>query len=79
MHLSKGEVEETAVADQRNLTAKASIADIAVEEENDWQENVRKLGQSHVMSARTVHTSVMRTVKISKKSARCVNKQFSSE
>jgi hypothetical protein len=32
-----------AAADQRNLNAMASIADITAEVENDWQERVRKL------------------------------------
>jgi hypothetical protein len=37
------------VADQRNLNAKASIADITAEIENDQLENVRKLSQVNIM------------------------------
>jgi hypothetical protein len=47
--------------------------------ENDWRENVRKLAQAHDVLARAVHGALMRTAKFSKKLARCVNKQFSSE
>jgi hypothetical protein len=51
MPLSKGKVGETAAAaDQRNLTAKAFIADIAAEVENDWRESVMKLAQAHDVS-----------------------------
>ncbi len=32
-----------AAADQRHLSAKASIADIAAKVESGWRENVRKL------------------------------------
>ncbi len=67
-----------AAADQRNLITKAS-ADIAAEGENDRRENVRKLAQAHDVSARTVYAAVMRTAKLSKRSARCVNKWFSME
>jgi hypothetical protein len=66
-------------ADQRNLIAKASIADIAAEVENDQREHVKKLAQAHDMSARIVYSVLMSMAKISKKSARCVNKQFSME
>jgi hypothetical protein len=44
-----------AAADQRNLTAKASIANITTEVENDRQENVKKLAQAQNMLAKTVH------------------------
>jgi hypothetical protein len=64
-------------ADQRNLNTKASIADMATELENDRQENVRKLAQALDMSARTVFTALMKTAKLSKKSARWVKKRFS--
>jgi hypothetical protein len=50
-----------ATADQRNLTAKPSIADIATEEENDWRESVRKLAQAHDVLVKTVHAALMRT------------------
>ncbi len=47
--LLKGKVGEPALAaaDQRNLAAKASIADIAAEVENDQQESVIKLTKAH--------------------------------
>jgi hypothetical protein len=68
----KGEVEETAAADadQRNFKTKASIADMAAELENDQQEKVTKLSQAHDVSARTVYTALIRTSRLSKKSAR---------
>jgi hypothetical protein len=68
-----------AAADQRNLITKASIADIAAEGENDRREDVRKLAQAYDMSARTVYAALMRTAKLWKRSARCVNKWFSME
>ncbi len=37
----------SAAEDQGNLSAKASIADMAAEVENDWRENVSKLAQAH--------------------------------
>ncbi len=58
-------------ADQRNLNTKAA------ELENDWQENVRKLAQALDVSARTVYAALMRTAKLSKKSARWVIKRLS--
>ncbi len=60
-----------AAADQRNLNTKASIANMATELENDWRENVSKLAQSLDVSARTVYAALMRTAKLSKKSAMC--------
>ncbi len=68
-----------AAADQRNLFTKASIADIAADWENDRLENVRKLAQAYDVSARTVYAALMRTAKLSKRSARCVNIWFSME
>jgi hypothetical protein len=68
-----------AAADQRNLITKASITNIIAEGENDRRENVRKLAQAHDMLARTVYAALMRTAKLSKRSARCVNKWFSME
>ncbi len=64
-------------ADQRNFNTKASIADMAAELENDQRENVRKLAQTLDVSARTVYAALMRTAKLSKKSARWVKKRFS--
>jgi hypothetical protein len=65
------------VAYQRNLNTKASIADMAAELENDQRENVRKLAQALDVSARTVYATLVRTAKLSKKSARWVKKRFS--
>ncbi len=67
------------MVDQRNLNTKASITDMAAEVENDRRENVRKLAESHDVSARTVYAALMRTAKLSKKSARWVNKRSSLE
>ncbi len=50
---------------------------MAAELENDRRENVRKLAQAVDVSARTVYAALMRTVKLSKKSARWVKKRFS--
>jgi hypothetical protein len=55
---------------------------MAAELENDRRENVRKLSQEHDVSARTgrtVYAALMRTAKLSKKSARWVKKCFSLE
>ncbi len=52
---------------------------MAAEVENDQRENVRKLAQAHDVSARTVYAALMRTTKLSKKSARWVNKRSSLE
>ncbi len=52
---------------------------MAAKLENDRRENVRKLTQALDVSARTVYNALMRTAKLSKKSARCVNKWFSLE
>jgi hypothetical protein len=67
------------VADQKKLTARALFADSAAEVENDRRESVRKLSQAHDVTARTVYAALMRTAKLLKKSARCVNKWFSLE
>ncbi len=66
-----------AAADRRNFNTKASIANMAAELENDWQENVRKLAQALDVSSTTVYTALMRTAKLSKKSTRWVKKRFS--
>jgi hypothetical protein len=54
--LSKGEIGEraAAAADQRNLNATVSIAEIAAEVENDRQESAMKLAQDHDVSDKTV-------------------------
>ncbi len=77
--LSKDKVKERAAADQRKLTARALIADIAAEVENDRRESVRKLTQAHDVSAITVYAALMRTAKLLKKSGICVKKWFSLE
>ncbi len=51
---SKGEVVETAVADQRNFAANASIAGMAAEMENDRRES-QNTCSAHDVLARTVH------------------------
>jgi pyridoxal/pyridoxine/pyridoxamine kinase len=50
---------------------------MAAELENDRQKNVRKLTQALDMSAKMVYAALMRTAKLSKKSARWVKKRFS--
>jgi hypothetical protein len=50
---------------------------MAAKVENDRRENVRKLAQALSVSARRVYATLMRMVKLSKKSARWVKKQFS--
>jgi hypothetical protein len=50
-----------AAANQRNLTSKASIFDMAAKVENDRQESVKKLAQAHDVLAKTVHAAVMTT------------------
>ncbi len=52
-------------ADQRNLTAAVSIADITAEVENDCQERVMKLAQAHGVSAKTVHTALHKDLPLS--------------
>ncbi len=52
---------------------------MATEVENDRRENVRKLAQLQDVLARTVYAALMRTAKLSKKSARWVNKRSSLE
>ncbi len=47
---------------------------MAAELENDRRENVMKLAQALRMSARRVYAALMRTAKLSKKSARWVKK-----
>ncbi len=52
---------------------------MAAELENDRRENVRKLAQALSVSARRIYAILMRTAKLSKKSARWVKKRFSFE
>ncbi len=52
---------------------------MAAESENDRRENVRKLSQALDVLVRMVYTALMRTAKLSKKSARWVKKRFSLE
>jgi hypothetical protein len=72
LSIEKVKKKTTAAADQRNLISKAFIADMAAEVENNQWESVRKLAQSPDVSVRTVYTALMRTAKLSKKSARWV-------
>ncbi len=41
----------------RHLNAKASVADIAIEVENDQRETARKLAQAHGLASKTVHAT----------------------
>ncbi len=66
-------------AKQRNLNAKASIADIASEVENDFWEIVRKLAQAQRMSTKTVHATLHKDLKLSKKFARRLPKLTDTE
>ncbi len=58
--LSKGKIWEraAAAADQRNLTATVSIADIATEVENNLRESVMKLTQAHNVSVKMVYATL---------------------
>ncbi len=69
---SKGEIGEraAAVADQRNLITKVSIARIAAEVENEHRESVMKLAQDHDVSAKMVHGTLHSDQVALKKSAR---------
>ncbi len=58
-----------AAANQRSLNAKASIADITTEVENDQWESVRKLAQAHDISTQTVHGTLHNDLQLSKKLA----------
>jgi hypothetical protein len=40
--------------------------------ENDWRESVKKLSKAHDMSTKTVHSTIHKDFKLSKKSARWV-------
>jgi hypothetical protein len=52
---------------------------MAAKLENDRRENVRKLAQALDVSAKTVYAALMKTAKLSKKSARLAKKLFSLE
>ncbi len=65
-----------AVADQRNLNAKASLADIAAEVENNWRESVMKLALAHEISAKMIHGALHKDLKLSQKSTRWVTKML---
>jgi hypothetical protein len=64
--LSKGEVGEPVAADQRNLIAMVSIADITAKVENDSRESVMKLAQTHNVPAKTVHAALHNDLQISR-------------
>jgi hypothetical protein len=53
--------ETAAAADQRNLTARASITDFAPKVKNNRGESVTKLVQAHDVWVRRVHAALMRT------------------
>jgi hypothetical protein len=63
-------------ADQRNLTAKASIANIVIEVENGWQGSVMELAQTYDVSIKTVPATLHKDLLLSKNSARWVTKMF---
>jgi hypothetical protein len=52
--------EKLGAADQRQLYAKASIADITTKMENGWQENVMKLALAHRVRTKNVHPLITR-------------------
>jgi hypothetical protein len=54
-----------ATADQRNLTTKVSIANIAAEVENDHLESVMKLAQAHDMSVKMVQATLHKDLPLS--------------
>ncbi len=54
-------------ADQWNLHAKVSIANMAAKVENDLLENVRKLAQAHDMSTESVQAALLKDLQLSKK------------
>ncbi len=61
-------------ADQIHLNAKASIADIAADVENDRQKSVRKLAQAYDVLTLTVHATLCTYLELPKKLARWVTK-----
>jgi hypothetical protein len=70
----KSEGGKLVAADQSHLSAKASIADIATEMENDWRKSVRKLGQAYDVLTKTVHATLCTDLQLPKKLARWVTK-----
>jgi hypothetical protein len=78
--LSKNERGETSGGrnNQRNLTAKDSIADIAAEVENARQWSVVKLAQA-MMLTKMVHATLHKDLQLSKKSARWMTKMVYNE
>jgi hypothetical protein len=69
---SKEGKSAAAVADQRNLNAKASITNITPEMENDWWESVRKLAQGYDVLAKIVHPSLHKDLKLFRRLASLV-------
>jgi hypothetical protein len=68
-------MQMAAVAGQRHLKADASIADIAAEEENDWQKTVRRLAQAYsVLAILNGPATLHKDLQLSKKFARWVTK-----
>ncbi len=70
----KGKGGKPEVADQIHLNAKAFIADIAPDVENDWRKSVRKLAQAYDMPTKTVHATLCTDLQLPKKLARWVTK-----
>jgi hypothetical protein len=53
-----------AVVDQRHLNPLTSIAYVAAEVEDDWQESVRKLTQDHCVSTKLVHATLHKNLQL---------------
>ncbi len=66
-------------ADQKNLNTKASITNITASVENDQQENVWKLAQVLGVTIKMVHATLLKDLRLSKKSARWVSKLLYEE
>jgi predicted Zn-dependent protease len=66
----KAKEEQPTVVNQRHLNAKASVADITIEVENDQWETARKLAQAPSLASKTVHATLHKDLQLSKKSAR---------
>ncbi len=66
----KAKEEKPTVVNHRHLNAKASVADMAIEVENDQQETARKLAQAHGLASKIVRATLHKDLQLSKKSAR---------
>jgi hypothetical protein len=63
----KGGKPAAAAADQRHLNAKACIADIAAELENDTVRECQETHSDHEVSTKTVHATLHTNLQLSKK------------